>query len=246
LKKAYSSGVGGLGDMPAVEANRESLNKLLEARNGALVQAQANLAAAEARQAALPALDEADFGAVMAPIRDSIQAAEARIDEVRAQLEALVIRSPMTGTISQVYSHPGQGVRTGDWIMTIAADEAETITGYVPAMNRFRPTEGMRVGIRLRVPGSRMVTSRVERVGTQWEPIPLELLRDPQLPQLALPVQIGVPPGLPVRPGEVVDIRFYVTTSGSLLQEAALSPRQYASGRRGTLSESTSSDGDKL
>jgi multidrug resistance efflux pump len=228
LKVATASGVGISGEAASVRAGRDLLSELLATRAAAMEQAKENLRDAEARRDNFPELDSADIEAVIEPIRRAVAAAQARAEEVGAQVDAQVIRSPVTGTISAVYSHPGQGVSAGDWILTIAADEAESITGYVPALHRFRPVEGMRVGVRLRVPGSRMVDSTVQQVGSQWETMPLELLRDPQLPQLALPVQIAIPRGLVVRPGEVVDIRFYSQPVASVAQQAILSAIYHA------------------
>jgi biotin carboxyl carrier protein len=214
VEKASGSGLTTAGEAATLRSHRELLGKLLATRAAALDQATENLRAAEGRLASFPELPSADVAAAIEPIRNAAAAAQARMDALAAQVEALVIRSPVTGTVAAVYSHPGQGVSAGDWILTIAADEAESITGYVPATHRFRPSEGMRVGVRLRVPGSRMVESVVEQVGSQWETMPLELLADPQIPQLALPVRIELPEGLNVLPGEIVDIRFYGSSTG--------------------------------
>jgi multidrug resistance efflux pump len=218
LRTAYASGVGLQGESGDLTSDRTAMDKLLRVRQMALREAQKNLAAAVARQTTLPELEPLDAAPMLAPIQEQILAAEARVAEVAAQIDSLLIRSPVTGTVSAVYAHPGQGVSTGEWILTIAAEQAESIVGYVPVVNRFRPTEGMPVGVRLRIPGSRMVRSVVERVGTQFEPMPIELLADPQVPELALPVRIQIPDGLVVRPGELVDLRFFETTSGQMVR----------------------------
>jgi hypothetical protein len=66
----------------------------------------------------------------------------------------------------------------------------------------------MPVAIRVRMPGQQMTESTVQSVGSQWEPMPLELLRDQRIPELVLPVRIAIPDGFGVLPGEVVDVRF--------------------------------------
>jgi multidrug resistance efflux pump len=196
-------------------------------RTNAVERAEENLRAAEARRSGFPELESANLAAAIEPIRQAIAAAESRAEEVSAQVDVQVIRSPISGTVSAIFSHPGQGVSAGDWILTVAADEAESITGYVPDFHRFRPTKGMRVGVRLRVPGSQMLDSVVQEVGSQWETMPAELLRDPQVPQVALPVQIAIPGGLVVRPGELVDLRFYGNSSSSGSQASILSVIQF-------------------
>jgi len=209
LQRAQASGIGTLENGRVYKANRAVLEKLLDSRISALRQAEANLAAAEKRRRELPTLAEPDFNVLIAPIRNSIEAAQARVAQVRAQMDALVIRSPIDGMIRAVHAHPGQGVRAGEWILTVAANEADSIIGYVPQRNRFRPVEGMSAGVRLRMPGSPMLTTTVQRVAPQSETMPVELAKDPQTPQLALPVRLAVPRGLNVRPGEVVDIHFF-------------------------------------
>lgn len=209
IEQAAASGVGSRSGFATSRANRESLNKLLQTQTAALRQAEANLEAAQARMSSFPELQSPDVDAGLAPIRESIRAAESRVDETRARIDSMVIRTPIAGTVVAVHAHPGQGVRAGDPVVTVAAKEADSITGYVPAAHRFRPRVGMEVGVRLRVPGSRMAKSVVQQVGSQWEPMPAELLGDPQSTQLALPVRIGIPGGMDVRPGEIVDIRFY-------------------------------------
>jgi multidrug resistance efflux pump len=226
LDLAATSGVGNSREAASLRASRDVLAALLATRTEAVQRAEENLRAAESRRSSFPELESADLAAAIEPIRQAVAAAESRAEEVSAQVDVQVIRSPISGTVSAVYSHPGQGVSAGDWILTIAADEADSITGYVPDFHRFRPTKGMRVGVRLRVPGSRMLDSVVQEVGSQWETMPAELLRDTQVPQVALPVRIAIPRGLAVRPGELVDLRFYGHSSSGGNQPSILSAIQ--------------------
>jgi multidrug resistance efflux pump len=236
LNAAYTSGVGISNNGSNHQADRQTLDALLQKRHAAVRQAAENLKSAQERQAQLPGIDGLDVQVLIAPLHEQIRAAEARVEEVRAQIDSLVIRAPISGMVSAVYSHPGQGIQTGEWILTIAASDADSIVGYVPAANRFRPIEGMPVGVRLRIPGSRMVTSVVRRVGSQWEPMPIELAADPQAPQLALPVRIEIPEGLVARPGELVDIRFFrrEPTIEVAHRSVSSSERLYASAARRT------------
>jgi hypothetical protein len=75
-----------------------------------------------------------------------------------------------------------------------------------------------------------MLTSVVQRVGSQWETMPVELTADPQVPQLALPIRVKIPQGLVARPGELVDIRFYRHQPSVDVAQRPLTPsRLYAS-----------------
>jgi multidrug resistance efflux pump len=208
MRKARLSGMVTEAEVADVQSERDRLAKLIDAHTAALRQAEEDGAAAMQRWKAFPAPENPDLVKLLAPIRSSIAAAEAHADEVSAKIEMLEIRSPIKGRISAVYYHPGQAVRAGEWIMTIAADKADYITAYVRPEQGFRPTVNMQVGIQLRLPGHAMTTSTVESVGSQWEPMPSELLRDQRIPELVLPVRVLLPDGLGARPGEVVDVRF--------------------------------------
>ncbi|MCX7425489.1 MAG: HlyD family efflux transporter periplasmic adaptor subunit [Planctomycetia bacterium] len=208
MKKARLSGMVTEAEMADVQSQRDRAAKLMDAHAAALRQAEENGSAAAQRWKTYPSPENPDLTKLLAPIRASIAAAEARVDEVRARMEMLEIRSPITGRVCAVYFQPGQAVRAGESILTIAADRADYITAYVRQEQRFRPAVHMPVGIRVRMPGQRMTESTVESVGSQFEPMPSELLRDQRIPELALPVRIAIPDGLGVWPGEVVDVRF--------------------------------------
>jgi len=208
MKKARLSGMVTEAEMAGVQSERDRVASLMDAHVAALGQAEANGSAAARRLADCPSPGAPDLEKLLAPIRASIVAAEARAEEVQAHIEGLEIRSPVTGRVAAVYFCPSQAVKAGEFILTIAGDEAHHITAYVRPEQRFRPTAKMAVAVRVRLPGQQMAASTVESVGAQWEPVPLELLRDQRVPELALPVRIAVPRGLQVWPGEVVDVRF--------------------------------------
>ncbi|MBN2024904.1 MAG: HlyD family efflux transporter periplasmic adaptor subunit [Pirellulales bacterium] len=208
MKRARSAGMLTEAEIADVEAEHQRVTALWEAHTASLKQAQEDLEAAAERLKGYPPLEQPDVDKLLAPIRESIAAAEARAEEVRAQIDMMELRAPVSGVISAIHLYPGQAAKAGEWIMTIAADKADHITAYVRPEQRLRPTVKMPVGVRARVPGQRMLAAAVESVGAQWEPMPLELLRDQRIPELVLPVRVTIPQDLKVRPGEIVDIRF--------------------------------------
>lgn len=167
-----------------------------------------------------PDLDSAEIRTLLGPYQSAITTQEARIRQVQVQVDALELTAPVSGTIAAVYRWPGQNVRAGEPIMTIAATGARYIVSYVRQEVRFRPEAGMPVDVRLRLAGARTFTSKVERVGPQIELVPEHQRRDPRLLEWGLPVRIAVPPDLTIRPGELVDV-FY---RGNLLAKAAADP----------------------
>ena len=89
-----------------------------------------------------------------------------------------------------------------------AAVEAriDLLVTYHPLL--FRPTVGMEVVVRTRIPGQPSLSARVTEVGPQFEPAPVELQRDPTRPEWVLPVRISFPERLDARPGEPLDLFF--------------------------------------
>src|SRR3990170_4332014 len=138
----------------------------------------------------------------------AIETQRGLIQELQIQVDALVIKAPVSGTIAAIYRWPGQRVRAGDPILTIAADHGEYIIAYVRQDQPFRPTVGMSVEVRTRVPGRPPLTAVVTDVGPQYEPAPVELLRDPTRPEWVLPVRIYFHEHLDARPGEPLDLLF--------------------------------------
>jgi multidrug resistance efflux pump len=155
---------------------------------------------AESRQ---PQVDK-----LLGPLEAAITVQEARMAELRVLIDGLQIRAPFSGTIAAVFAWPGQSVRQGEPVLTLATEQGRFVVGYLRQAQRIRPTVGAPVDVRVRVPGARPVSAVVGRVGPQVELIPPHQRRDPAVLEWGLPVRITLPDGLAARPGELVDIRF--------------------------------------
>ena len=68
----------------------------------------------------------------------------------------------------------------------------------------------MQVNVRPRN-SQQVAVADIEHVGPQVELVPPQLLRDQKLMEWGLPVRIRIPESLPLRPGEVVDLKFVLT-----------------------------------
>ena len=153
------------------------------------------------------------------PAGAAIREREARIAELRARIEARDITSPIDGTVMQIFERPGESVKLalpGDSarlampIMTIAANRGDFIIGYVRPTQMLRPEAGMRVTIRPQNSASGgSIGSHVMSVAPQLQALPNRYLRDPDIVEFALPVQIALPAESDLKPGEMVDIVFY-------------------------------------
>jgi multidrug resistance efflux pump len=199
---------GGMPNLQWAEENiaRNVVAKRLEEGLAALRKAEDEEKALREQREKLPARVAAETAKLLAPFQAAIGAQQARIRELELAGDQLIIRSPIDGVICAILRRPGENVRAGDPIVTVANPRGQGIVSYLRQDNRLRPQPGMTAEVRLRSPASRAVATRVDRVGPQFESIPQHLCRDPKTPEWGLPVFITIPDGLPIRPGELVDV----------------------------------------
>ncbi|MFT5526956.1 MAG: multidrug resistance efflux pump [Pirellulaceae bacterium] len=145
---------------------------------------------------------------VLAPLRAALKTQEARIDEIVHQIDSLNLKSPISGTIAAVYCWPGQNVLAGDPVVTVASDHGRYIISYLRQYQNIIPAAGDTVYLKQRDGKGRPVAASVDRVGSQYELVPANLLQDGRMIEYGLPVRIGLPKGISDRPGELVDVTF--------------------------------------
>jgi len=186
---------------------RDEVARRIDENRKALKEAQAQLAVSERRLGAFSA-QQIEVTRLLAPVQVEIVKQQSAVEELALQVETLEIRAPISGTICEILSWPGQHVRQGDPIVTIAAPVGRYIVSYIRQEQRIRPTVDTPVDVRIRLPNSRRVATRVERVGPQFELIPQHHRRDPAVLEWGLPVRIALPKQMTARPGELIDIIF--------------------------------------
>lgn len=180
--------------------------------------AEGLLQSALSRLSQQTAVVKADLARVLDPLRGAIEYQEARVRELEVTLEALTIRSPIDGYIvpttlannapmQPIVAAPGQQVRAGTVLFTIAAEEPEYIVSYVRPTQRLQPEVGMTVAVRPRR-GNQVAHATIDRIGPQVELVPSHQVRDQRVMEWGLPVRIQVPRVLQLRPGELVDLKF--------------------------------------
>ncbi|MDP6380371.1 MAG: HlyD family efflux transporter periplasmic adaptor subunit [Phycisphaerae bacterium] len=195
-------------DLMDFTLQRDVVKERIAGNEEFLKEARSQLAATKERLGAYSVVEPAGVETVVAPIRSEIAAQEARVRELQIQVSALQLRSPISGKVSAIYRLPGNAVRAGDVIMTVAADHSQRIISYLREGQRFRPEVGMEVTIRTRSEKPRMVKAMIEQIGPQFEAIPEHQLRHRDLVEWGLPVSISLPEGVGLIPGELVDITF--------------------------------------
>ena len=162
-----------------------------------------------------PGLKLPEVAPLLAPLKAAITTQASRIAEVQQQIDGLQIRAPFEGRIAIIHAWPGQRLRIGDPVMTLASESRRYIVSYLRSDQALRPQTGDEVRVRLRGAMSSASTADaiVEHVGPQFEPIPPQQLRDPRIAEWGLPVRISLPQDLQPRPGELVELVFRHTES---------------------------------
>ncbi|HOZ50070.1 MAG TPA: HlyD family efflux transporter periplasmic adaptor subunit [Candidatus Hydrogenedentes bacterium] len=186
----------------------ESLKKKIEQNMQALALARQRVQDAEARQnefeqgAVTP-----DAAVILEPLQRAVEAQRARADEVRRQVDSLVLKAPATGQVRQVLRHPGETVLAGQPVVTIAPESANRVVAYAKDARFRNVEEGAKVLLSVRTSPARVFEGTVVRVGAYFEPLPLPVQLNPNIPEWGVPLLIAdLPPGVLVS-GEVVDVR---------------------------------------
>ena len=141
-------------------------------------------------------------------VRVSVAAKEEQISKLDAKLEALVIKSPIAGTVTQIHARPGQFVQPGHPILEIASERGTSIVAFIRGEQQILPREGMEVEIRTASDPYHAHAAKVESVAGQYDSVPARLLRDPKTPEWGIPVRVTLPQDVNVRPGELVRVTF--------------------------------------
>ena len=153
-------------------------------------------------------MPKASVDKLLQPLEAAIMVGSRRLDELQLRITGLEIRSPISGTICAIHRWPGQSLRAGDPIVTVAADQGRYIMSYVRQEQRLRPSVGMPVELRVRGTNGRAVTTVVDRLGPQIESVPEHHRQNVTRPEWGQPIFIRIPSQLALRPGELVDVMF--------------------------------------
>lgn len=180
----------------------------------ALSEAQTQHESARKQLADFPPLEEAPIQTLLAPLQAAAAAQEARVKQLEYQIAALEVRAPMAGVIAAIHRWPGQTVRQGEPIVTIATGESRYIVSYIRQEQQLHPEVGAGVEIRPRRIGSAPWRAVIDKVGPQVELIPEHQRRDPKLLEWGRPIRILLPRELPAVPGELFDVRFQPAERG--------------------------------
>jgi multidrug efflux pump subunit AcrA (membrane-fusion protein) len=158
------------------------------------------------------------------PIRKAIKVQEGLINELSAQRVELVLKAPIDGVVIQIRGRanevalhrpgegilhkPGEIVLAGETILTIAETKPTEIIAYADEKRAGQIRENMEVELMKTSPPAQIAKSaQITHVGPAIEPVPVRLLRNPNIPQWGRPFLVKIPPGIELTPGELVGIR---------------------------------------
>ncbi|MCC5833589.1 MAG: hypothetical protein JJU20_02545 [Opitutales bacterium] len=144
----------------------------------------------------------------------TLQWQEARLRQLESELQPWALRAPISGiltlldptTVSRI-RRTGEFVREGDSLLRIRAQQPDYIIGYARMPLRTIPTEGAEIEVIRRDTRRLSGSAEILKVGPHFEALGPAFQRpfgDPE--ERALPFLVSLPPGLDLRPGEVVDL----------------------------------------
>lgn len=185
-----------------------ALAKSIEDNERALAQTRIDLAAAQERFSSFAAGTsiEPSFDVAVEPLRLAVSVQEKRLEELALRREALVLRSPVEGQVTQVFHGPGESIRPGDSILVVTREKPEHVVAYIEEPSTIAVRPEMEVTVRRRSSFYAPVRASVVRVGPALEQLPARLWRAPNVPLWGRPVIIAAVPELGLTPGEIVGV----------------------------------------
>lgn len=133
---------------------------------------------------------------------------EQKLKQASAVADPVILYAPIDGVISQIYRQAGENISDGVSVLLIEAAKPERIVAYLRQPVSFEPKVGDAVEVRTRSLKRQIGRSQINHVGAQFEPITnvLATMRPGSVTDYGLPIEISLPPGLNVLPGEIVDV----------------------------------------
>ncbi|MBL7222926.1 MAG: efflux RND transporter periplasmic adaptor subunit [Candidatus Brocadiae bacterium] len=215
-------------DLDDVKFGHEAMQRKIKATQEALEVIDGRLSDAMSRSE-MPTASPADdsLEVALAPLREEMTVQLRRVDEMRVQREALVLKAPIDGVVTAVFFREGEAVMPGIPILTVSDSSSMHIVSFVEQGLALVPTEGMTVEVRRRTRPMQVAQARVVKVSPQVEPIPQEVLGSVPVLKWGVRVFVDMPASMrsplaafgtagldPPRPGELLDVRYFVPHRG--------------------------------
>jgi len=147
-------------------------------------------------------------GSAFAAISAALEAQEQKLRLAESNLGPVTLTAPIDGMVSLIYRQAGENVQNGDPIIALTALESSRIVGYLRQPFSIEPEIGMPVEIRIHSALPTMRMAEISHVGTQFETVSkaLAIRRPAGAADVGLAIEVSIPPGVRIRPGEIVDL----------------------------------------
>jgi multidrug resistance efflux pump len=189
---------------------RDEIRQGLEEGRVLLEQTEAEYFAAKARredyETGLPNKEWID--PILQPLREAVEVESRRLDEIEVKRQALVLRSPVSGQVSNILCRRGQSVRPGEPVVVVAEGSVREILAFLAEDDGREIEPSTPVVVSTRGQGGTVSESVVIRVGPSIQELPPRLWRNPRRPDYGRAVVIAAVPGMRLTPGEVVNVKF--------------------------------------
>ncbi|MEY2878334.1 MAG: hypothetical protein RLZZ15_714 [Verrucomicrobiota bacterium] len=156
--------------------------------------------------------DETDAGlAGKAALDAALKVQEAKLRAVEQQLAPLPLIAPIDGVVTLLARRNGEGVAAGDAVARVLATKSDRVTGFLRQPMPFTPRAGQAVELRTRATRRVVAASKIIEVGPAMESVSPSILAAMHVPTNTPPppglrIQIAIPTGLKLVPGEFVDV----------------------------------------
>jgi multidrug resistance efflux pump len=209
-RELYDAGVIARTLWDKARLQRDEVRQGLEEGRILLEQTEEEYLAARTRreeyETGLPNKDWMD--PILRPLRETIEVESRRLDEIDVRRQALVLRSPVTGHVSEILSRRGQSVRPGDPVIVVAEGSVREIVAYLAEDDGREIKTSTPVMVSTRGGGGTVSESVVIRVGPTIQELPPRLWRNPRRPDYGRAVVMAAVPGMQLTPGELVNVKF--------------------------------------
>ena len=168
----------------------------------------AALDAIERRLSELRTLGEPQSPGTNQLVTALIERLERRMAVVETNWSPLTLIAPISGRVHMIHRQETEFVVEGEPLVMIASPRADRIVAYMRQPFTFEPEVGMPVDVLLQHGGVQKFRTTITQVGAQLEAITnaLAFVQQGALVDMGLPIILGVPSNVPLRPGETVNI----------------------------------------
>ena len=201
--------LGPLANAQNFELQAKRLRGIIQNNEVLSARVEDRLREAEARQRRFQELRGFDGStdARIAALTEAVSVQQARIHEIRLARQALVVRAPVSGQVSDVLARQGQSLLPGEPVARLVGTRAADIVAYLPEGVGAEVRAGDLVRVARPAQPWENAEAIVERVGPAIEEIPSRLWRDPAVAEFGRPLLIEGAAALEILPGEAVSVR---------------------------------------